>query len=512
MSRLNKVIKNTTFSYTNQLISSALSFVTRTIFIRQLGATYLGINGLFSNILGLLALAELGFGTAMNFEMYKPIADKDYNKVNTLLNLYKKVYHCIGIFIFTIGLLLIPALKYLVKDPGNIGNIYLYYILYLINVSISYYSSYLFCVTNAEQKVYINSFISLIFSIFVNLFHIIVLLTFKSFLLYLIVSTLFAIIQQIAIRIYFNLNYNHIFKAKPTKLDIETKDHLKKNLSGLIVSKLSDVLTHQTDNIIISAGINIITVGFADNYIIITNFLKKIILNLMTVVVPSMGNLIATESKEKCYKVFLVYDIFDYVIYSFFTICLITLYQPFISLWAGQDKLIDNWSMIMLCLSFYLSGRNHAFMNFKTAAGIFYDIKITCIVSVLINLIISVIGVMKIGLVGVYIGTCISLLYANIRNLRLSYNYLTGQSVINYYVKRFFQFIFTIFPIVLLYKISGYFAPGLNWINFFRFFIIVIVLSISWVFLINYNSKEFKDLLSIMKTSIYKIVTYRSKR
>ena len=511
MSRINKVIKNTTASYVQQMLTGVLGFITRTVFIKQLGATYLGVNGLFTNILGLLSLAEFGFGTAMNYEMYKPIANKDYKKVNTLISIYKRVYHSIAVFILIVGLLIVPFLKYLIKGSIIIENVYVYYILYLINTVASYYSSYLYCITNAEQKVYISSIISTIFVIIIFIFHLFVLIVMKSFLFYLITSTCMVIVQQIVIKIYFKKNYDYIFSLEKSDLDIETKQHIKKNLGGLIVSKIADVLTHQTDNVIIATGLNIVTVGYADNYMIIITYLKKIILNLMTSVVPSMGNMIATESKEKCYQVFKIYDIFDFFIYSFFTICLISLYQPFIILWIGKDKIIDYWSMLAMSISFYLSGRNHAFLNYKTAAGIFYDIKITSIVSVIINLVLSVIGVIKFGLLGVYIGTCASLLYSNIRNLRLSYYYLTGNNVIKYYVKRIIQVLFTIIPIVFLNIINIYFLPEQSWINFIKYSFVVFIFSFVWLFATNCFYEEFKELIVIIKESLLKIKCFRRR-
>ena len=126
VSRLKKVKKNILVGYINQLITAVAAFVCRTIFIHQLDAAYLGINGLFTNMLGILSLAELGFGTAMNFEMYKPVVEKDYSKIMALLRLYKKVYRLIGLFILIGGILLTPFIRLLVGDPGDIGNYFVY--------------------------------------------------------------------------------------------------------------------------------------------------------------------------------------------------------------------------------------------------------------------------------------------------------------------------------------------------------------------------------------------------
>lgn len=502
VSRLKKVKKNILVGYINQLITAVAAFVCRTIFIHQLDAAYLGINGLFTNMLGILSLAELGFGTAMNFEMYKPVVEKDYSKIMALLRLYKKVYRLIGLFILIGGILLTPFIRLLVGDPGDIGNYFVYYVLYIINTAVGYYSSYLLCLTNAEQDEYISSLFSMAQTLLANILEIFVLLVYRSFLLYLLVWLLSTILQQIFIQRYFRRNYSFIFLNYDTKLDANTKGHIKKNMGGLVVSKLSEVMLLQTDNIIIALGMNIISVGYADNYYLIVSYLKKIVLSLLKSVIPSLGNMVATESKEKGYEVFKVYDFVDYLIYSVLTICLIVVFQPFVAMWAGTEKIIDYWAMVLLSLSFYISGRNQGFMNYKTAHGIFYDMKITCIVSVLINIIVSMVGVFKFGLIGVYIGTCASELYSNIRNLRLSYSNITGENLLKYYSKRVMQFVAIIVPIITLKYFSNILTPEEGWIKLIFFAFISFVVALLWISLLFWRSAEYVYIRNVIKNEL----------
>ena len=494
-----------TASYVCQVLSAFAAFACRTVFIRELGAAYLGVNGLFSNVLGLLALAELGFGTAMNFEMYKPVAQGNREKIIALLKLYKKVYHRIALCVLIIGLILIPFIPSLVKDPGDIGDIRIYYIVYLINTVFGYYASYLFCLSNAEQKEYVSSYFSLANTVIINILQILVLLLTNSFLAYLLVQLSCNIIQQFAIRFYFAKKYDFLATNVVKEIDPETKEHIKKNLGGLIVSKLSDVLTHQTDNIIIALGLNIVTVGFADNYNLIVMYLKRIVLALLTSVVPSLGNMVATENRDKCYEIFKIYDLVDYLIYSFCTVCLVSFYQPFITHWAGADKVIDDFSMILLCASFYISGRSHSFSNYKTAFGVFYDVKITSIVSVSLNLALSVLGVYWIGLPGIYIGTCVSQLYSNIRTLRLAYNKLTGHSLVQYYLKRLLQVIYLIVPILAFRLLTIVINPMSGWIHLFGYGVIVCVLMVGWLVLLFHGTEEFAFVSGIGKKALNRI-------
>ena len=119
-----------------------INFGTRKIFIVAFGENYLGISGLYSNILSVLSLAELGVGSAILYCLYKPVAENDYAHINALINYYKKLYRIIGLAVAAIGLLVVPFLNYLVNIEADIGNITLYYLLYLANIVASYFLVY----------------------------------------------------------------------------------------------------------------------------------------------------------------------------------------------------------------------------------------------------------------------------------------------------------------------------------------------------------------------------------
>ena len=141
-----------------QFLSIILSFVGRTVFIKMLSEDYLGVNGLFSNILSTLSFVELGFGTALLYMMYKPVADDDKERIKTLLKYYKKVYTIIGITMLVLGLLVIPFMDIIIKNPPHIKeNLNFIYILFLISTCIGYFYAYKTAIINAYQQNYIVS-------------------------------------------------------------------------------------------------------------------------------------------------------------------------------------------------------------------------------------------------------------------------------------------------------------------------------------------------------------------
>ena len=153
--RVEKSIKNTTISVIFHIIGLIINFIVRNFFIKYLGSEYLGLNGLLTNILQVLSLAELGVGEAINYSLYKPLAKEDKEKCKSLMLLYKKLYTSIGIFITIAGLLFMPFLHLLIKDMGNLENVYLIYVLFVFNTSISYFYSYRWNLMVADQKKYI---------------------------------------------------------------------------------------------------------------------------------------------------------------------------------------------------------------------------------------------------------------------------------------------------------------------------------------------------------------------
>lgn len=154
MSRLTNTIRNTVVGFAAQLIVILLNYINRTIFIYYLGAEYLGLSGLFSNILSMLSLAELGIGVAISFSLYKPLEENDIRKTKALMNFYQLAYRIIGIVILILGLCLIPFLDVLIKDKPDIPHFTLIYVLFLSNTVVSYFFTYKRSLLSADQKEY----------------------------------------------------------------------------------------------------------------------------------------------------------------------------------------------------------------------------------------------------------------------------------------------------------------------------------------------------------------------
>ena len=293
-SRLKMTARNAFWSYFSMFVSFGLQFISRTVFIYCLGEEYLGINGLFSNVLGVLSFAELGIGTAINFCLYKPVAENNIEKIKSYMWYYKWAYRTIAVIITIIGLALIPFLNVLVKDPGNVGNIVIYYLIYLFNTVTTYFVSYKYSLVNAEQKNYIYTNVNLIISISTIIIQVIALVIWKNFLIYLLVAAIFGVFQKIFICIYFNRLYPYLKEKNIEKLTKQEKSILITKIKALVIHKIGDVSVHQTDNIIVSAFVSTKMVGLLSNYNLFISTVSSCINVLFNSVTGSLGNLVAT--------------------------------------------------------------------------------------------------------------------------------------------------------------------------------------------------------------------------
>lgn len=412
--RVKKSLFNIISGVFGQLVLLITGFITRTIFIRVLGTTYLGVSGLFSNILTVFSFAELGIGQAIIFNLYKPIADKDEEKICSLMDLYAKVYKLLFVIILIIGILLIPFLKYLIKDINSIDNIVLIYVLYLINSASSYLFTYRSSFLTACQENYIVNIVNFVGNIIMSIVQVIGLLFFKNYIVYLLSQILFIFLQNLFIYYYSSFKYDFLKRKDVKKLSDDELNKIKKDVSALILYKVGTISLNSTDNIIISSFVGLSTVGLYSNYLLlqtsVTGFLSTIFNNLTA----SIGNLNAKEKTEKKLFIFNVINLLTFWLYAICSICLFNCMNPFISLWIGNDYLLPLSVSFIMCFNVYIAGMLFAPFNYRQTMGLFVQGKYRPVITAILNIVISIILVKQIGLIGVLWGTAISRLLTNV--------------------------------------------------------------------------------------------------
>jgi len=239
-SRTKNSMFNVGTGFFNTIAKTIITFITRTVFIKILGEIYLGLNGLLTNILSMLSIAELGIGTAISFSLYKPLADKNHNKINKLMTFYRKAYSAIGVVILICGIILIPFLKFILAENANVEDIYLIYFIYLINTVSTYFISYKEVLIIADQKNYKLTKINFLFDIILNFLQIIALIVLKNFIIYLIVQMIIEIIRRIFINKFISKEYKDISFSTKEKIDDEDKKVLMNNVKAMFLHKIGD--------------------------------------------------------------------------------------------------------------------------------------------------------------------------------------------------------------------------------------------------------------------------------
>lgn len=402
-------IINATSGIVTKIGSLILGFICRTIFINELGYEHLGINGLFSNILTLLSLSELGFGSSIIYLLYKAEAENDIYKKNCLLTFYAKIYNIIGCFIILMGIALTPILQWLIKDNNfDIEYLRKVFILQILNSAISYFFSYRSSLIFVNQKDYILKLVSFGSNLGCNLIQIIALRYHTSYYLYLIIQLLFTFVNNMIIYILSKKMYPEIKIGKSYQLDKETFKEIRSKVSALLCHNISGFVTNGTDNIIISKLIGIIEVGLYSNYNMVVSGILGMLDAAMKGVTASLGNFMAKASTEEVYKVYKKIDFIFYSINALCTTCLCVLLRKFIILWIGQESIFPRFVEIILVANFYISVQRKAIFTVRNVGGLFSNDKNAALVKPIINLIISVFLAYSVGISGVFIGTLVS--------------------------------------------------------------------------------------------------------
>lgn len=405
-SRITNARKNIITAFLGKILMLVLVFVCRKVFINYIGVAYLGINGLFANILTLLSMADLGLATAMNVRLYKPLAENDKDKLAAILNYFKKIYWIIAIVVLAIGLSLIPFLKYIVNMDGEIPHLYLYYVIFVLKSTCSYLFVYKQSIINADQHRYVVNFIEMFTNIAISILKIVFIIAFKSFLLYILLDVVQIIMHNIIISIVANKQYPFI--KQKNKLDKKERKSIFADVKSAFVYKVSRTMISGTDNIIISILIGTIIVGVYSNYSTIVGLVEEFIALFFASLTAGVGNLVVKESPFRRLQVFKRVQLLGFFLCTFCSMCLLFLSQDFIALFFGEDLLLDNFSLFTIILCFYINISFRPMIIFREGTGMYFKIKYAVLVAAILNVGLSILLGKLIGLPGIFLATFIA--------------------------------------------------------------------------------------------------------
>lgn len=399
---------NFIFGLTNYTITIILGLINRKALVSFLGIEYQGLNGLFSNVLSMLSIAELGFGTAIIYHLYHALAASDIDLTKSLMHFYKKCYYAIAFIITFIGLLIIPFLHYIVGEvdlPINVSGVYL---CFLADTVVSYLFTYKRSILIANQQNYIVTFCDILYQFVMKTLQIVALVITRDYMSYLYVMIICRAVENIGINILANRQYPYLKELDVQPLPSETFYDIKKKVSGAVFHKVGSFVVLGSSNIIIAKFLGLVITGIYSNYFLITNTLSSICAQLMTAATASVGHLL-TEDDQKHSN-----DIFDQLfLLNFFLSCLGTVgifcvATDIIKMIFGADLILTKSVVFVLSLNFYQTCMRRTYSTFKETAGILYEDRYVPLIESAISIIAAVYLVQKIGLSGVFLGTIIS--------------------------------------------------------------------------------------------------------
>lgn len=507
-SRILKSEYNLIASLINNVVVTVLGFVTRTVFVHSLGLDYLGLNGLFTNVLTILSLAELGVGSAITFSLYKPIADNDIRKIQALMELYKKAYRLIGCIILLVGIMLTPILKYIVNlDAGIDLNYYVIYYMFLGNTVVSYlFFAYRSVIIYAHQEAYILTKVETLVTLVRSLIQFGVLIVFKNYYIYLLLPIVLGILKNIYISKIAGKNYPYIDEKIEEHLQKNEKKEIFKNVYALSLFKISSVVYGATDNLIISFFLGTKIVGLLSNYTMIIQLVTTYVNMFFQSMYAGVGNLYATETKEYAYKIYKRLDLMNFWIYTYCAICLGCFLNPCISVWLGSKYCFDISTVILLAIVFYIPGLNNVINIYKDACGLFKEVQFRALATAIVNLLVSILLVVLIGINGVFIGTVVaylSTIYAV--DPRVVYKKVFTISVKYYYVNLIKKFILFIILFIVCFLVSMIFDVN-SWFKLIIAFLINSIIINIILVLIYRKTEEFYKIKEIILNTIQRFV------
>lgn len=475
------------------VVNTICGLVCRMVFTRTLSADYLGVSGLFTNILSMLSLAELGIGSAIVYALYKPLAEHDEKKIASLVQFYGTCYRIIGVVVALLGLALLPFLNLIITTQPDIKeSLYLIYVVYLFNTASTYFFSYRASLITAAQQHYIVTGVGYLITIAQSIFQIAWLFLTHKYMGYLIISSLGTLSYNIIISSIAKKKFPYISGNKAEPLSGEEKRSLVRNVRALTIWKISGLLVNSTDNIIITYFQGMATVGLASNYTLLSGTIRALLDQIFSSFGASVGNLNAIETKEKRLFIFDTINLANYWMFGWGAIGICVVSTDIVRLFFGERYALTPEIPFVIALNFYMVGIQNAVWTFNNAMGLFRPGRYLLFLTAAINLVFSIYLGKKWGLFGILIATAIARLLTNTwyDSYKL-FKHGFEMSVKSYYLKRLLYFLLLITTGFVCYLVANLFSGSVLFSAIYKFLICSIIPNAIFL-LVFYRTKEFK--------------------
>lgn len=504
-SRTKNAVRNIAAGIINKIVMLLMPFVIRAVLIRTLGSEYLGLNSLFSSILQVLNLAELGFGSAVVYSLYKPIAEKDTKTICALMNLYRRIYTIIGFVVLGIGILLMPFLKYLINGsyPSDI-NLQLLFLLYLINTCFTYWLfAYKSVLLVAHQRSDETSNVLTFTSAIQYVLQIVILYNTKNYYLYILVNLATTALNNVIVSKIVDKQYpQYVCKGEVSK---SLKKSIKTKVAGLLINKICQTTRNSLDSIFISAFLGLTIVAIYNNYYTIMAAVVGVLQIVCTSILAGVGNSIVSESKSKNYYDMCKFNFIYMWLSGWSTICMLCMFQRFMTLWMGTDMVLNMRIVYLICIYFYILKMGDIRGTYSDAKGLWWENRYRAIAESIVNIVLNYVLGKLMGLAGIVLATIISLFVLNFlygSQILFKY-YFTNVSVMDYFKRQGLYASITLLAAFITYGITNRININGVW-GLLIVFVICLVVPNCIYLLVYYRNKDFKESIKFIKQIIKK--------
>lgn len=413
ISRTEYSMRNTSVALISRVTAIIMGYLLRVVFTHTLSESYVGLNGLFIDIINVLSLSEMGIGTAITFALYRPIAEEDIEKQKSLMQLYRRFYRVVVAVVTVLGCALIPFMRILIKDYSDIDNLILIYLLYLANTVCSYLLIYKKTLLDAQQKMYIGVFYQTLSWVIQDVLKIVVLLLWHDFILFLVIGIVTTLLCNIVISGAADRRNPYLRDRDIKPLPAGEKKEIFANIRAMMMHKVGAVIVNNTDNLVLSAFVGLLSTGSYSNYYLLLGSVRQILNQVYQGITASVGNLGVMEDEGHLKRVFEVAAFIGQWMYGVAFIGLFELLNPFVELSFGEKFLFSGEIVFVLCLNFYLNGLRNAVLTFRDSMGLFWYDRYKSILEAGLNIVFSLILVHYMGVIGVFLGTLFSMLLSS---------------------------------------------------------------------------------------------------
>ncbi len=409
-SRTKRASRNVVIGVLSKLVIMLFAFATKTLFIRLLGVEYNGVNGLYSNILAVLSLSELGVGNVLNYTLYSALHNNDTLKVKSLVRYFRRIYYGIALAVSLIGLALVPFLHFIINSELPINELITYYILFLANSVASYFVIYKTTVIVADQNNYISSICEIATTIIMYVAQIIYLLIFNDYLGYLIIQVSCTVLKNVMLNFITNKKYSYlkILNNDNGELLQEDKNRIVDNIKSAFIYKVAAVILNNTDNILISIIVGTVYVGYYSNYYMVVSYITLFVGIFITGVTASLGNLNSENNSDASYRMFNILSLIFSFIGTVSACCLINCFQSFVKIWIGQQNVMNFSWVLVIVLNLYLNILMNPIWMFRETMGLFKQVRFIMLATAVLNIILSIILGNLFGVPGILAATLIA--------------------------------------------------------------------------------------------------------